>query len=287
MSKKVIKDSDVDTKKLKHFGLQIYETVERGEKVKKLEKVGEMDYTPGEIKKKPVSFDEDIEMGRAVIVQDRDVNMKSFAPQAFTAPEPEPEPEPEKEAEPEPEPEPAGFSEEELEQARSEGRKAGFADGLAQGKKEGRQEADRVYEAQQQDYLNKLEQAYKDVLEQVSVYKEAASQLDEALPEILISMVRDIVGEERKINDDIVASVAKKSLSHLRELEKVVFLVHPDDLEKMKESFPDYETKPDKSVQKGSLKVSTNIGQMDFCIERMLEEFVGKIHEEFSPSEEG
>lgn len=125
------------------------------------------------------------------------------------------------------------------------------------------------------------------MIAEVQKFSQAINQMDEALPDILVTMVRDIIGEERKINDDIVASIAKKSLSHLRELEKVVFLVHPDDLESMKAEFPDYETEADNSVVKGSLKVSTNIGEMNFSIERMLEEFVDRIHEEFSPTEEG
>ncbi|ADD69074.1 Flagellar assembly protein FliH/Type III secretion system HrpE [Denitrovibrio acetiphilus DSM 12809] len=290
MSKKVIKNEDVKTDKLKHFGFQVYETVERGEKVKKLEKVGEMEYTPGEIDMKVFSFDDDIEMGKAIIVQDRSLRTEKYTPKEFVpeespvnAKEPDPTPEPE----PEPEPEIPVITEEELEQARKDGHEAGLAEGLQKGLKQGRAEAEKEYEAQKSDYLEGLQGAYKDVITQLDEFSKAVTQLDEALPEMLVSMVQDIIGEELRINDKVIVSVANKSLMHLKELERVIFLVNPDDVETMKEAFPDYETQPDKNIMKGSLKVSTNIGEMNFSIKRIMEEFVGRIHEEFSPTEEG
>jgi len=293
MSKKIIKDADVKSDKLKHFGFKVYETVELGEKVKKLEKVGEMEYTPGEIDYKIFNFDDDVEMGKAIIVQDRQIKTEKFAPKPFSEEDLKPinSKEESEEEEVEEEPEPPAISEEELEAARKtsfdEGYNKGLNEGLDKGRKEGKAEAEKSYQAEKKDYLDNLQNAYKDVIEKQNVFSEAVSQLDEALPNIIVSMVTDIVGEERKINDNVVASIAKKSLSHLRELEKVIFLVHPDDVESMKEAFPDYETQGDKNVTQGSLKVSTNIGEMNFSIERMLSEFVERIHEEFSPSEEG
>jgi len=290
MSKKVIKDEFVKSEKLKHFGFQVYETVELGEKPKKLEKVGEMEYTPGEISQTVSNFDQDIEMGRAIIVQDRQVNAKKYAPKTFSEEDVKPikeKKEDKTEEEEDQEPEVPAITEEDVAKACQEARKNGFEDGKKQGMQEGKTQAEKKYEAEKNDYMNGLEKTYNDVLGALEEFKKAVDQLDEALPEILVSMVTDIVGQERKINDNIVASIAKKSLSHLRELEKVVFLVHPDDVESMKASFPDYETKADKNVIKGSLKVSTNIGEMNFSIERMLSEFVERIHEEFSPTKEG
>lgn len=290
MSKKIIKDEFVKSEKLKHFGLQVYETVERGEKPKKLEKVGEMEYTPGEVDMKVGNFDDDIEMGRAIVVQDRNHKAQKYAPKKFSEEElkkqaQQKEKEEKEEAEKE-EPELPAITEEDLQKARQDARQKSLEEGKKQGRQEGRKEAEKKYEAEKNDYINKLEETYKEVIKSVDVFRQAVNQLDESLPDILVSMVKDIVGEERKINDNIVASIAKKSLSHLRELEKVVFLVHPDDLESMKASFPDYEARADNKVVKGSLKVSTNIGEMNFSIERMLSEFVDRIHEEFSPVEE-
>lgn len=294
MSKKIIKDEFVPSEKLKQFGYTVYETVERGEKPKKLEKVGEMDYTPGEIDLKVFSFDKDIEIGKAIVVQDRNYKCEKYKPKAFSEEEAAAmiakSEEPEIVIEEEPPPPPA-ISEEELEAARKEAYAEGQAEGLKQGDERGytrgKIESERKYEAEKADYVNSLQDTYKEVIAQLDIFKTAVDELDEALPNIIVGMVTDIVGEERKINNDIVASIARKSLSHLRELEKVIFLVHPDDVESMKAEFPDYETQADKNVVKGSLKVSTNIGEMNFSIDRMLNEFVERIHEEFSPTEEG
>lgn len=289
MSKKIIKDEFVPSEKLKSFGLTVYETVEKGEKPKKLEKVGEMEYTPGEVDHTTFSFDKDIEEGKAIIVQDRGIKTEKFDPQAFSeepvnAPK---EPEVEEEPEAEPEPEVPAICEADVEAARTEAHSKGLNEGLEKGRAEGRAEAEKQYQADKKDYIDGLQSAYTQAIESLSAFSSAVDQLDEALPNILISMVTDIVGEERKINDKVVASIASKSLGHLRELEKVIFLVNPDDVESMKEAFPDYDTEPDVNVEKGSLKVSTNIGEMNFSIDRMLEEFVERIHEEFSPTEEG
>lgn len=291
MSKKVIKDEFVKSDKLKHFGFEVYADVERGEKTKKLEKVGEMEYTPGEIDQEIVSFDEDIEMGRAVVVQDKGKKTEKYAPQQFSEDEAalikKKAEEAEPEEEPEPEPEVPVITEDDVRNAAEQAKKDGFKDGINKGRVEGRAEAEKKYEAEKADYIQKLDKTYEEVINGIKAYQDAVNQLDESLPDILISMVSDIVGQERKINNDIVTSVAKKSLTHLRELERVVFLVHPDDVESMRKSFPDYPTEADKDVAKGSLKVSTNIGEMNFSIERMLAEFVDRIHEEFSPTEEG
>jgi len=255
LSKKIIKDEFVPSEKLKKFGYAVYETVERGEKPKKLEKVGEMEYTPGEVDLQIFSFDNDIEIGKAIVVQDRDYKCEKYQPKAFSEEEAAAmnakSEEPEEVIEEEPPPPPA-ISEEELEAARKEAYAQGMAEGLKQGEdkgyKNGKAEAEKKYEAEKSDYIKSLNDTYKEVIAQQDVFKNAVNELDEALPNIIIGMVTDIVGEERKINDDIVASIAKKSLAHLRELEKVIFLVNPDDVESMKAEFPDYETQADKNV---------------------------------------
>jgi flagellar assembly protein FliH len=290
MAKKIFKGDEVLSKNLKSFNLEIYKDVERGEKVHNLEKVADVEYTPGEISPSVESFDEDVKMGRAVIVQEsKNLSTKNFTPKSFDQQqleEPQPEEVSEEVVEEEAEPEPA-ISEEELEAIRKEAYEKGLMDGLDKGRKEGEQKAHKNYEADKNAYIAKLEQTYSQVIESVKQFDSVVGDIDASLPDIIISMVKDIVGTERRVNDKIVTSVAKKSMEHLRELEKVIFIVHPDDKEHMQEAFPDYVTEADPNMEKGSLRVSTNIGEMNFCIERMLEEFVDKINEEFSQTEEG
>ncbi|MGE4317671.1 MAG: FliH/SctL family protein [Deferribacterales bacterium] len=287
---RIIKDDKLNPKKLRSFDYTVYADVERGEKIQKLIKVGEMDYVPGETSYNVGSFDEDVELHRAIVVQDESVKSKKYEPQSFDE-EPkelikQSEPEPLTEPEPEPEPEQPAITEEELEAIRKEAYQKGMADGLSRGIADGEQKARREYEAQKSDYLAKLQETYNSVLAEMDVYKKAVAQLDEELPDMIASMVTDIIGTERKLNDKLVVSITKNSLQHLKEMDKIIFMVNPDDVGTMTDVFPEYETQPDRTVVKGSLKVQTNIGELNFCIQKMLEEFVDRIHEEFSTPEE-
>ncbi len=286
---RIIKDQNLNPKKLRSYDFTVYEEVERGLKSYDYNKVGEMDYTPGEIGLTVRSFDEEVELHRAVVVQDAVVQSKKFVPESFDNQPKEmvlhKEPDEAAEPAPEPEPEKPSITEEQLEAVRRDAYQKGMADGLVRGQADGEQKARKAYEAQQADYLAKLQATYNDVVKQVNVYKDAVGQLDAQLPDIVSSMVSDIIGTERKINENIIVSVTKKSFEALKEMEKVVFMVNPDDVAVMNTVFPDYETLPDRNVVKGSLKVQTNVGELNFCIERMLAEFVERIHEEFSTPE--
>lgn len=286
---KIIKDDKLNPKRLRSYDLTVYGDVERGEKHHNLIKVGDMDYVPGEVTHNVVSFDEDVELHRAVVVQDAHVKSTAFVPESFDA---EPK-ELIKASEPEiieeiiEEPQQPAITEEELELIRKEAYQKGMSDGMSRGIAEGEQRAKKEYEAQKSDYLAKLQETYNEIIAGLDVYRKAVAQLDSELPDMMSSMVADIIGEERVLNDRIVVSVAKNSLQHLKEMEKVIFMVNPDDVATMTELFPDYETLPDRNVVKGSLKIQTNIGELNFCIEKMLQEFVERIHEEFSTPEEG
>jgi len=285
---RIIKDSKLNPKKLRSFEFTVYEEVERGQRPFDLIKVGEMDYIPGETQMKVTSFDEEVELHRAVVVQDAGaVRPKKFVPESFDSAPKEliVHAEEAVQAEADAEPEKPSITEEELEAIRREAYQKGMADGMNRGLVEGEQKAKKAYDAEQADYLAKLQATYNEVIAQAAVFRSAVDQLDAQLPDIVTSMVTDIIGTERKINNDLVVSVTRKSLDSLRDMEKIVFLVNPDDVATMSVVFPDYETLPDRNVAKGSLKVQTNVGELNFCIERMLDEFAERIHEEFGTPE--
>lgn len=287
--KKIIKDRYINPKKLRSYDFTSYETVEHGEKHYELKKLADSEYTPGEVGLVVNSFDEEVELHRAVVVQDAHFTTQKYQPLSFDA-EPkeliktsEPESVPEEVQEEEPE-QPA-ISEEELETIRLEAYQKGMQDGMSRGIADGEQKARKQYEADRSDYLAKLEQSYNSVIAQVGVYQKAVDELDAALPDMIESMVCDIVGKERKINKNIIVSITKNSLGFLKEMEKVVFMVNPDDVETMTDLFPDYETQADRTVMKGDLRVQTNVGELNFSIDRMLKEFVERINEEFRAPE--
>lgn len=292
MPEKIIKDKFLNPKKLRSFEYSSYASVEKGEKEYQYKKLADTEYTPGEVDLTVKSFDEEVELHRAVVVQDVKFNTQKYQPLSFDE---EPK-ELIKTADHDPavavaetvaeqEPEQPAISEEELEAIRKEAYQKGFDEGMIKGTFEGEQKAKKQYEADRSDYQAKLQETYNAVLAQVAVYQNAVNELDTALPDMIESMVSDIIGTERKINKDIVVSITKNSLKFLKEMEKIVFVVNPDDVEIMTSVFPDYETVADRTVIKGSLKVQTNVGELNFNISKMLKEFVERINEEFRSPE--
>lgn len=113
--------------------------MERGQKDFRLIKVGDMEYTPGEIDMTVSSFDEDVELHRAIVVQDAAVQSKKFVPESFdNAPKELIVQAEEPAAEEEPEPEKPAITEEELEEIRREAYQKGMSDGLARGQADGK-----------------------------------------------------------------------------------------------------------------------------------------------------
>jgi flagellar assembly protein FliH len=60
--------------------------------------------------------------------------------------------------------------------------------------------------------------------------------------------------------------------------------VNPADADILREAFPDTEVKADNDITKGGLKIDTNIGEMDYTIETMVENFKKLIYEELESS---
>jgi len=109
--------------------------------------------------------------------------------------------------------------------------------------------------------------------------------VEDTLPHLILRFVKDIVGAERKINDQLIISIVKKAIQKLRDYEIIEFLVNPNDADIVSAQFPGYNVTVDPSISPGSLKVKTKIGEADFTIESTLEELTKTIYEElgFNP----
>jgi flagellar assembly protein FliH len=282
MSKKIIGKNK--QKNLKEMNIASFGDVERGEKPFGLQILKETNIVHGELPYHFASFDNIVTLGHARIIGETSLTASVE------------EPEEEQEAEPA---ETLGFSEEifkeeepqeprideeklkellkaEYDRAFDEGKAKGLAEGLAQNRQ--------AYEKEKKDYLSMLNSCYTDVLSKANAFDAAVSELDSALPELLTFFLEDIIGVERAVNSALVVSVAKRSLNNLHELSKVVFKVNPADADILREAFPDTEVKADNDITKGGLKIDTNIGEMDYTIETMVENFKKLIYEELESS---
>lgn len=166
----------------------------------------------------------------------------------------------------------------EKETARKQGYDIGKADGVA--------EATRQYEAEKADYMAVLQAMFDEAKGELSRLHEVMQQLDEQIPELIITFLKEIIGIERKVNDRIVLSVIRQNLERVMELENVVFLVHPFDLAAVREAFPEYGAAGENSIRQGGVKIRSKIGEIDLSIETLVANLETQIHEELAASQE-
>jgi flagellar assembly protein FliH len=271
-------------KQLTEMDITSFGDVERGEKVFALEKLKDTNAVNGEIPFLFANFDTAVNLGKARIVGESSVFLENFDKKQ------EPEPEPVKEEQKEfseavfeeavIKEEPPAFDEEKIQELLKAEYEKAFNDGYKKGMLEAADNARRHYNKEKDDYIQMLQGTYKEVISKAGAFDSAVKELDSALPEMLTHFLETLIGAERKTNGRLIVSVIKKSLSSLHELSRVVFRVNPDDLNTVLKAFPDYEAVSDPAITQGGLKIDTSIGEMDYTIETMLENFKKLIYEE-------
>ncbi|GAB1536672.1 hypothetical protein ADMFC3_23030 [Geovibrio sp. ADMFC3] len=271
-------------KQLTEMDITSFGDVERGEKVFALEKLKDTNAVNGEIPFLFANFDTAVNLGKARIVGESSVFLENFDKKQ------EPEPEPVKEEQKEfseavfeeavIKEEPPAFDEEKIQELLKAEYEKAFNDGYKKGMLEAADNARSKYNKEKDDYIQMLQGTYKEVISKAGAFDSAVKELDSALPEMLTHFLETLIGAERKTNGRLIVSVIKKSLSSLHELSRVVFRVNPDDLNTVLKAFPDYEAVSDPAITQGGLKIDTSIGEMDYTIETMLENFKKLIYEE-------
>lgn len=271
-------------KQLTEMDITSFGDVERGEKVFALEKLKDINAVNGEIPFLFANFDTAVNLGKARIVGESSVFLENFDKKQ------EPEPEPVKEEQKEfseavfeeavIKEEPPAFDEEKIQELLKAEYEKAFNDGYKKGMLEAADNARSKYNKEKDDYIQLLQGTYKEVISKAGAFNSAVKELDSALPEMLTHFLETLIGAERKMNGRLIVSVIKKSLSSLHELSRVVFRVNPDDLDTVLKAFPDYEAVSDPAITQGGLKIDTSIGEMDYTIETMLENFKKLIYEE-------
>jgi len=271
-------------KQLTEMDITSFGDVERGEKVFALEKLKDTNAVNGEIPFLFANFDTAVNLGKARIVGESSVFLENFDKKQ------EPEPELVKEEQKEfseavfeeavIKEEPPAFDEEKIQELLKAEYEKAFNDGYKKGMLEAADNARRHYNKEKDDYIQMLQGTYKEVISKAGAFDSAVKELDSALPEMLTHFLETLIGAERKTNGRLIVSVIKKSLSSLHELSRVVFRVNPDDLNTVLKAFPDYEAVSDPAITQGGLKIDTSIGEMDYTIETMLENFKKLIYEE-------
>lgn len=160
------------------------------------------------------------------------------------------------------------------------GKNDGFKEGYEKGIEEAKNKYTSEYNAKKEDYLAQLTKELEHIKGYIAKLGSFIEQVEDALPHVILKFVKDIIGAERKINDQLIISIVKKAIQKLRDYEIIEFLVNPNDADIVSAQFPGYNVIVDPSISPGSLKVKTKIGEADFTIESTLEELTKTIYEE-------
>lgn len=160
-------------------------------------------------------------------------------------------------------------------------KKKSYDEGFQKGKAEAEKNSKKVYEASEKEYWDTLKKNMDEVRKEIDSIKDFTESVDKELPNLVLNFVKSVIGEERKINDELVISLIKNNLSKLEGLQDIVFYVNPEDLESVKKHFSDFDIESEKDVKKGSFKVKTKIGEIDFDIDLLISDLKKEIDEQF------
>ncbi len=160
------------------------------------------------------------------------------------------------------------------------GKEEGFKEGYQAGYAEAEQNLNKEYQAKKEDYLKLLQTELSHIQKYTERLNSILNDIDNELPKIVIQLIKDIVGVERKINDQLIVNIVKKAFSKLKDLEITDLIVNPKDIEIVQEFFPGYNVVGDNTILQGSLKVKTKIGEVDFTLESIIQDLTKNIYEE-------
>lgn len=163
----------------------------------------------------------------------------------------------------------------------------GFDDGYKKGYMDGELSSKKQYQAQKDDYLDILKSGIERCVDEIKPIKNAIDELDQQLPDMVLSFVREIVGFETVLNDKLIVSNIKNVIDKIRQYTEVSLMVSSQDLNLVKDLNTGYDVVCDNSLGKGDLKVKTNIGIMDFSLKTLLNELKERLDEEFKNSKQG
>ena len=167
---------------------------------------------------------------------------------------------------------------EQLENAKNEGKQAGFDEAKVQFEKQ--------YEAQKEDYMAKLTEFYNNALKKIDELKASIDALDEQIPSTVVGFVRTLIGAERKINDEFAVNLIKQNLTRLQEYRDLKFKVNPEDLETTKAAMKDYEVISDVAIPKGAVVVDSKSGEISLNADIMINDLEQEINAQLRAAKE-
>lgn len=151
-------------------------------------------------------------------------------------------------------------AEAEADRIRSEARAAGHEEGFAAGR------ADALSE------MAPAVQAVSEVLAAVRALEaEHAERVEGQAAELAVRIAEKVVAGAVEVKPDRLLDVVRGALRTMVERERITVLVHPADVELLREGLPDLEVHEERRVARGGAIVRTAYGEIDATLDTKLE----------------
>jgi flagellar assembly protein FliH len=151
-------------------------------------------------------------------------------------------------------------AEAEADRIRSEAFVAGQAEGFAAGRLEARAEF-----APTADAVSEVLAAMR------ALQAEAADRVEREAVELAVLIAERVLAGAVAAEPERILDVVRGALRTLVERERVTVLVHPEDVELVRESLPEVEVHEERRVTRGGAIVRTALGEVDAQLETKLE----------------
>ncbi len=144
---------------------------------------------------------------------------------------------------------------------------------------EAKEKYDRAFKIEEEDYKTNLEETLRTTRENIDEINNKLKDVDRMMPMFILDFVREIIGVERKINDKLILNVIRNNLEKLENFAEMKIVVNPADMDTVQETFPEIPMESSPEVTRGGFRVETNVGEVDFTIESLLEGLRAQIYE--------
>lgn len=147
------------------------------------------------------------------------------------------------------------------------------------GYNEAKEKYDKAFKVEESAYRANLEENLRATRTNIDNINNKLSDMDRMLPMFVLEFVREIIGVERKINDKLILNVIRANLDKLESFTEMKIVVNPADMDTVREVFPEIPIESSTDVSRGGFRVDTNIGEVDFTIESLLDGLRAQIYE--------
>lgn len=158
----------------------------------------------------------------------------------------------------------------------------GFQQGLQAGQQQG-------YEQSVTEFVERINQAKDMFVQLVRARRKVIADIEPQVARLSVKIAERVVGQELETNPEVVVGIVRQALSVMNDREEVNIRVHPEDapfveenrasLERLVEGLKKFEISAEAAMERGSVVVETNLGNIDARVSTQLDAIRAGIEE--------